>query len=259
MLPTTARLCEQIPTSFSSILTARQICEHLATVFATGQSVRPELRRGRTAVCRPVRSFSKVARQVGIKDGDGRYSVVPSRLFLNLPDKKNLATRTDEIVSSPSSPAVPHRPPPSPAVPRRLPPSSAVFRYFPLFSAIACRPPPSSTTPGCPLPSPTRICLRSWGLSSFLMTAVLDIQGRGRKTFCRPVQSFSQVTRQVGMKDEDGLRFAVPSRPGLLAAPPPGPTGAPDDCEHCLASASRTPYKPLSIRHPPHLQHQSPI
>ena len=64
------------------------------------------------------------------------------------------------------------------------------------------------------------------------MTAVLEIQGRGRTAFCRPVQSFSQVARQVGMKDEDGLRFAVPSRPGLLAVPPPGPTGAPDDCEH---------------------------
>ena len=33
------------------------------------------------------------------------------------------------------------------------------------------------------------------------------------------------------MKDEDGLRFAVPSRPGLSAVPPPGPTGAPDGCE----------------------------
>ena len=66
------------------------------------------------------------------------------------------------------------------------------------------------------------------------MTAVLEIQGRGRTAFCRPVQPFSQVARQVGMKDEDGLRFAVPSRPGLLAVPPPGPTGAPDDCEHWI-------------------------
>ena len=165
-------------------------------MFATGQSVRPEPGRGRTAVCSPVRSFSKVARQVGIEDEDGPHSVVPSRLFLNLPDKKNSGTRTDEIVSSPSSPAVFHHPLP-------------------------------------PLPSPTRICLRSWGLSSFLMTAVLQIQGRGRTAF-GPVQSFSQVARQVGMKDEDRLRFAVPSRPGLLAVPPPGPTGAPDDCEHWI-------------------------
>ena len=40
-----------------------------------------------------------------------------------------------------------------------------------------------------PLPSPTRLCLRSWGLSSFLMPAVLEIEGRGRKAFCRPVSS----------------------------------------------------------------------
>ena len=64
------------------------------------------------------------------------------------------------------------------------------------------------------------------------MTAVLEIQGRGRTAFCRPVQSFSQVARLLEMKDEDGLRFAVPSRPGLLAVPRAGPTGAPDRCEH---------------------------
>ena len=54
------------------------------------------------------------------------------------------------------------------------------------------RPPPSPAVlrpPGRPLPSPTRICLRLWGLSSFLMTAVLEIQGRGRTAFCRPVSS----------------------------------------------------------------------
>ena len=50
-------------------------------VFATGQSVRPKPGRGRTAVCRPVRSFSKVARHVKIKDEDGRHSVAPSGLF----------------------------------------------------------------------------------------------------------------------------------------------------------------------------------
>jgi len=54
-------------------------------VFTTGQSVRPEPGRGRTAVGRPVRSFSKVARQVGLEDEDGRHSVVPSGLFRNLP------------------------------------------------------------------------------------------------------------------------------------------------------------------------------
>jgi len=65
------------------------------------------------------------------------------------------------------------------------------------------------------------------------MTAVLEVQGRERTAFCRPVRSFSKVARQVGMKDEDGPLPAVPSRPGLLAVPPPGPTGAPDGCEHC--------------------------
>jgi len=57
------------------------------SVFATGQSVRPEPGRGRTAVCRPVRSFSKVARQVGLEDEDGRHFVVPSGHFRKLPDK----------------------------------------------------------------------------------------------------------------------------------------------------------------------------
>ena len=85
------------------------------------------------------------------------------------------------------------RPPPSSAVPRRLPLFSVVFRCFP----------PSSTPPSRPLPSPTRICLRSWGLPSFLMTAVLEIQGRGRTEFCRP----------------------VPSR--ALGSPPAGPYGGP--------------------------------
>jgi len=66
------------------------------------------------------------------------------------------------------------------------------------------------------------------------MTAVLEVQGRERTAFCRPVRSFSKVARQVGMKDEDGPRPAVPSRPGLLAVPPPGPTGAPDGCEHWI-------------------------
>ena len=168
-----------------------------------------------------------------MEDEDGLHSVVPSRLFLNLPNKKNSGTRTDEIVSSPSSPVVPRRPPPSP-------PSSPDFRCFPLFSAVACWPPSSPVVLHHPLLSPTpptRICLRSWGLSSFLMTTVLEIQGRGRTAFCRPVQSFSQVARHIGMKDEDGLRFAVLSCPGLLAVPPAGPTGAPDDYEHCSLSA----------------------
>ena len=113
-------------------------------VFATGQSVRPEPGRGRTAACRPVRSFSKVARQVGIKDEDGRHSVVPSRLFLNLPDEKNSGTRTDEIVSSP-------RPPPSPAVFRCFPSFSAFFRRRLPSPAVPRRRPPPPTVPYHPL------------------------------------------------------------------------------------------------------------
>ena len=76
---------------------------------------------------------------------------------------------------------VKNRPPPSLAVPRYPPPSSAVFRR--------------------PLPSPTRICLRSWGLLSFLITAVLEIQVRGWRAFCRLVLSLA------------------------LGSPPPGPYG----------------------------------
>ena len=57
------------------------------SVFATGQSVRPEPGRGRTAVCRPVRSFSKVAWQVGLEEKDGRHFVVLSGHFQKLPDK----------------------------------------------------------------------------------------------------------------------------------------------------------------------------
>ena len=120
-------------------------------VFATGQSVRPEPGQGGISVRRPVRSFSKVAQHVKIKDEDGRPSVVPSGLFWNLPHSSERRT-------------VPHRPPPSPAVPCRpppSPPSSAVFHCFPcfpLFSAIPCRHLPSPNLhchPRHPRPSST--------------------------------------------------------------------------------------------------------
>jgi len=101
-----------------------------------------------------------------------------------------------------------------------------------MFSAVPCRLPSSPAVLCRHLPSHTRRCLTSWGSSSFVMTAVLEVQGRERTAFCRPVRSFSKVARQVGMKDEDGPRPAVPSRPGLLAVPPPGPAGAPEGCEH---------------------------
>jgi len=113
----------------------------------------------------------------------------------------------------------------SPTVPHRPPPSSDVFRCFPLFSAVPCRPPSSPAVLCRHLPSHTRRCLTSWGSSSFLMTAVLEVQGRERTAFCRPVRSFSKVAREVGMKDEDGPRPAVPSRPGLLAVPRRAPRG----------------------------------
>jgi len=111
-----------------------------------------------------------------------------------------------------------------------------------MFSAVPCRLPSSPAVLCRHLPSHTRRCLTSWGSSSFVMTAVLEVQGRERTAFCRPVRSFSKVARQVGMKDEDGPRPAVPSRPGLLAVPPPGPAGAPDGCEHCSSRPLPPPF-----------------
>jgi len=102
-----------------------------------------------------------------------------------------------------SSPTVPHRPPSSSVVLCRPPPSPAVFRCFPMLSAVFRRPPPSPAVLCSYLPSPGRSCLRSWGSSSLLMTAVLGIKGRGRTTFCRPVSS------------------------GGLGSPPAGPYGGP--------------------------------
>ena len=73
------------------------------------------------------------------------------------------------------------------------------------------------------------------------MTAVLEVQGPERTAFCRPVRSFSKVARQVGMKDEDGPRPTIPSRPGLLAVPALGPTRAPDSVVHEPARAAKKP------------------
>ena len=53
------------------------------------------------------------------------------------------------------------------------------------------------------------------------MTAVLEVQGRERTAFCRPVRSFSKVARQVGMKDEDGPRLV----PGSWQSPRRAPRG----------------------------------
>jgi len=84
----------------------------------------------------------------------------------------------------------------SPVIPRRLPLFCDVFR-------LPFRPPPSPAVLFSYLSSPGRSCLRSWGSSSLLMTAVLGIQGRGRTTFCRPVSSWG------------------------LGSPPAGPYGGP--------------------------------
>ena len=129
-----------------------------------GQSVSTEPGRGRTAVHRPVVSFGRVARQVRIKDEDGRHSVVPSG-----------------PVFSGTFPTHPSKGP-TPTVlsiPHRLQLFTVFYRCFQLFSTVPCH----------PLPSCTRTCLRSWGLLFFLMTAVRKIQGQGRTTFCRHVSS----------------------------------------------------------------------
>jgi len=131
----------------------------------------------------------------------------------------------------------------SPAVPCRLP-------LFPIFSAFPCRPLSSPAVLCRHLPSHTRRCLTSWGSSSFVMTAVLEVQGPEWTAFCRPVRSLSKAARQVGMKDEDGPHPTIPSRPGLLAVPAPGPTRAPDGCEHCfnVFSISKLPSMPHPVR-----------
>jgi len=109
--------------------------------------------------------------------------------------------------------AAPHRPPPSSVVPRRLPMFSDVFQCFPLFSAVPCRPPPSPAVLCSYLPSPDRSCLRSWGSSSLLITAVLGIQGRGRTTFCRPVSSGGLRSPPAGSYGGPGrLRTLIWSR-----------------------------------------------
>jgi len=106
---------------------------------------------------RPV--FPQLARQVGTKGQDGRHCVVL------------------------------HRPPPSSIVLYSRLSSPAVFRCFPMFSAVARRPPPSPAVLCSYLLSPGRSCLRSWGSSSLLMTAVLGIQERARTAFYSPVSS----------------------------------------------------------------------
>ena len=154
-------------------------------VFATEQSVGPGPGRGRTTFRLPVPSFHELARQVRIKDQDG-HPCCPVQLFSEL--ARQVRTKDQDgrhcvvshrPLSSLSSSVVLYRPPPS----------SAVFRCFPLFSAVPHRPLSSPAVICSYLPFPRRSCLRSWGSSSLLMTAVLGIQGRGRTAFCRPISS----------------------------------------------------------------------
>ena len=94
----------------------------------------------------------------------------------------------------------------------------------PTVPAVPRRPPPSSTPPAVPyrpLPSPTRICLRSWGLSSFLMTAFLEIQGRGRTAFCRPVSSRALGSPPAGPYGGPG-RLRTLLYMSLYCTPPEG-------------------------------------
>lgn len=89
---------------------------------------------------------------------------------------------------------------------QKLPaPSPAIFRRIPFFSAVFRRSghlQPSSPTHSFPQRSPTRICLWSWGFSSVLIMASWKFN------------------------DKNGLRFAIPSCPEILAVSLPGPTGA---------------------------------
>jgi len=83
---------------------------------------------------------------------------------------------------------------PSPTVPYRPASSSAVFQCFPMLPAIPAVPLSYPAVLCKYLLSTTRRCLICWGSSSsFLMTAVLEVQGPEPTAFCRPVRSFSKV------------------------------------------------------------------
>jgi len=102
------------------------------------------------------------------------------------------------------------RPRPGPGRTTLCPPpwSPADFRCFPLSPSVPRRPPPPPAVPQRHLPSPTRNCLTSWGSSSFIMTAVLQVPRRGGTELCRPVSS------------------------GALGSPPVWPYRGPRRCEH---------------------------
>ena len=100
--------------------------------------------------------------------GQERGPATLRRPVLSFPElsRQEPMTRTDNIVSSTT---VPRHPLPSPTIFHHLPPSPVVLCSY--------------------LSSPGRSCLRSWGSLLLLITAILEIQGRGRTTFCHPVSS----------------------------------------------------------------------
>ena len=178
-------------------------------MFATGQSVRPRPGRGRTTLCRPVQSFSELARRVRPKDQDGRHCVVP------------------------------HRPPSSPNVICRPPPSPVVFGCFPMLSAVFRRPrrPYVVTIPAVPWEKLSQavglVVLANDGRPGNSRTRMDYIfssrpvifqscptcrnERRGRTTFCRPVSS-----RALGI-------------------PPAGPHGGPGRLRTLYARMARGP------------------
>ena len=95
-------------------------------------------RRGRTAFCRPVPFFPKLAPHIRVKD---RYT---------------------------SSPAVPGSPPQSPAV----------FCRLPSFSSVFCRALPSPAVPRCPPPPGPSPIVPYHNMSQIVGLAVLPNDGR---------------------------------------------------------------------------------
>jgi len=86
-------------------------------------------------------------------------------------------------------PTVFRHPLPSPTVFCHPLPSPTVFRCLLLFSAVACLPfrPPAILQRH--LLSPTQNSLKSWGLSSFLITSILAAHQQEQNTFCYPISS----------------------------------------------------------------------
>lgn len=134
------------------------------------------------AFCRPFRSFLELAPHIRVKDRPPPFPTVPSHPMPSPTIFSPLPLFPVVFCCFPPSSAVP-------AVPRCSLPSPTVS-YHPLPSpAVPYRPSLFSITAGCPLSSPTQICLRLSGLSSFPMTAILGIRERGWTTFCRPISS----------------------------------------------------------------------